>query len=78
MFDDVFPAIARDGAGLIEVAMRVQRVLGELGRCGDAHMNTVARRHAVLAMARAECALGFAPDYEQLRRRHADYWGDQA
>ena len=43
MFDDVFPAIARDGAGMIEVTMRLQRVLGELGHAGDAQMRLVAR-----------------------------------
>lgn len=77
MFDDAFPAIARDGAGLVEVATRLQTVLGELGRCGDSVMRTVARRHADLAMARAEAALGFEPDIKQLRRRHADYWSSR-
>ncbi|THC41858.1 DUF2254 domain-containing protein [Massilia sp. Mn16-1_5] len=75
MFDDAFPALARDGAGLIEVAMRVQRVLGELGRCGDAQLAAAAHRHAVLALARAERALAFPPDLYQLRLRHADYLG---
>lgn len=73
MFDDVFPALARDGAGLIEVAMRIQRVLGELGRCGDVHLAATAHRHAALALARAELALDFPPDLAQLRLRHADY-----
>lgn len=73
MFEDAFPAIARDGAGHVEVAMRLQRVLGELGR-GDADMAPVARQHAALAMARAELVLDFPPDLEQLRRRHAGYW----
>lgn len=78
MFEDVFPALARDGAGLIEVAMRIQRVLGELGHCGEPHLAAVAARHARLAMARAERALDFPPDLEQLRLRHADYWGNAA
>lgn len=73
LFEDAFPAIARDGAGLVEVAMRMQRVLGELGR-GAADMAPVAGQHAALAMARAELALDFPPDLEQLRRRHAGYW----
>lgn len=76
MFEDVFPAIARDGAGLIEVAMRLQRVLGELS-CGAPDMAPVARQHAALAMARAELALVFPPDIEQLRRRHAGYWAPE-
>jgi len=75
MFDDVFPAIARDGAGLIEVAMRVQRVLGELGRHGVPALRGAARHHAALALARAERALDFPPDLEQLLQRHAEYWG---
>ncbi|MGJ9420346.1 DUF2254 domain-containing protein [Massilia sp. CMS3.1] len=73
MFDDVFPALARDGAGLIEVAMRVQRVLGELCRCNHAQLSTIAQRHAALAMARAERALDFPPDLALLRRQFADY-----
>lgn len=79
MFEDVFPALARDGAGVIEVGLRMQRVLGELGRCGDAGLRAVASRHAALAMARAERALDFPADLAQLRKRHADYWaGEEA
>jgi len=78
MFDDVFPAIARDGAPMIEVAMRVQRILGELGCCGQQQMRAVARRHAGLAMARAERVLDFAPDLEQLQWRYRDFWGAAA
>lgn len=74
MFEDAFPAIARDGAGLVEVAVRLQRVLGELGRCGSAHMRAAALHQAALAMARSERALDFPPDLTRLRRRHADYW----
>lgn len=74
MFDDVLPAIARDGAGTLEVAERLQRVLGELGACGDPQMRILARRHADLALARSVQALTFGPDLERLRRRHADYW----
>lgn len=78
LFDDVFPAMARDGAGAIEVALRVQRVLGELGCCGEQQMRAVARHHACMAMARSERALDFAPDLEQLRWRHEDFWGKAA
>lgn len=78
MADDGFTAIARDGAHLVEVAMRVQRVLGELGSCDDAAMRAAVRRHAGLALARAARALEFAPDLAQVRARHADYWGTAA
>lgn len=78
MFDDFFPAIARDGAGLIEVAMRLQRVLGELGHSGDAHMRLVAREDAALALRRAGQLDGFAPDLALLRLQHANYWEQAA
>ena len=74
MLEDVFPALARDGAGIVEVAMRLQRVLGELGRCAHPQLRSAAGRQAALALARAEGAMDFAPDLAALRLRHADYW----
>lgn len=74
MFDDAFPALARDGAGMIEVAERMQRLLGELAYCDDGEMQLAASRHAAMALARSERALDFAPDLNRLRRRHADFW----
>lgn len=74
MFEDVFPVIARDSAGHIEVVMRLQKVLGELGRCGEADMRRAARHHAFLAMSRASSGLDFPPDLALLRQRYADYW----
>jgi len=74
MFNDVFPPLARDGAGVLEIALHLQWVCGELGRCGDPHLRAVAQRQAADALARSEAALRFAPDLAQLRRRHADYW----
>lgn len=73
LFDDALNAIARDGAGTVEVAMRLQRHLGELGREHPA-LRANARRHADLALARAERALDFPHDIEQVRERHAGYW----
>lgn len=73
MLEDIFPPLARDGAGMVEVAMRVQRALGELGRSGNTHLALAARRHAVLAMARAEQALDFPADLALVRLRHEDY-----
>ena len=76
MFEDAFPAIARDGGAQVEVAMRIQRVLGELGRADGPLLRSVARRHAAHALARAERALDFPPDADLLRQRHADYWDE--
>lgn len=44
------PALARDGAGLVEVAVRAQRVFGELGSCGGNDKKFAAKRHAILRM----------------------------
>lgn len=73
LFNDAFNAIARDGTGTVEVAMRLQRHLGELGQDYPA-MHSCARRHADLALARAEQALDFPYDIAQVRRRHEEYW----
>jgi uncharacterized membrane protein len=73
LFDDAFNAIARDGAGSVEVVLRLQRMLGELGQCCPA-LRPAAQRHAALALARAQAALDFAPDLERVRARHAAYW----
>jgi uncharacterized membrane protein len=78
MFDDVFTPISRDGASVIEVSLRVQRVLGELAQAGHAQMRAVAGQHADLALGRAECDGAFPADLALLRQRHADYWASAA
>ncbi len=77
MFNDAFPAIARDGGHLVEVAARLQRILGELARLDHDPTKAAAKRHADMAIARAERVLAFAPDLEHLCRRYADYWHRQ-
>jgi uncharacterized membrane protein len=77
LFDDAFNAVARDGAGTVEVALRLQRVLGELGHCCPS-LRAAAQRHAALALARSETALDFGPDLDQVRARHAAYWPARA
>ncbi len=68
MFDDAFTAIARDGAGVIEVAGRLQKVLQGLASAGDAEMRHVAIQHSRWALARAEKALEMPQDLEQIRK----------
>lgn len=74
MVADGFTAIGRDGAHLVEVAMRLQLVLGEIGASGGGKDSALVRRHADLALARSQEALDFAPDLEQVRKRHSAYW----
>jgi len=68
MFDDAFTAIARDGAGIIEVAGRLQKAFKSLASIGDATMRDVAMHHARLALARAENVIELKEDIEVLRK----------
>jgi len=57
LFDDIFMPIARDGASMIEVQIRMQKALLALYRTGGASMKKSAVRHSQRALARAEAAL---------------------
>ncbi len=67
LFDDAFTAIARDGAGTIEVAGRLQKAFGSLASMDDALMRDIAIHHARMALARSEAALTFPQDREVVR-----------
>lgn len=67
LFNDVFSPIARDGAALVEVHMRLQKALAILARMGG-ELRAPARRHATQALAHAEAALVLDKDKEVLRR----------
>lgn len=67
MFDDAFTAIARDGAGVVEVAVRLQKALRSLASIGDAPMREAAEYHGQLALRRAEMALDLAEDLVAVR-----------
>lgn len=68
LFDDAFTAIARDGAGMVEVSVRLQKALGMLAETGDAAMATAARKHSQRALARSERALSLQDDIEAVRK----------
>ena len=68
MFDDAFSSIARDGAGTIEVAVRLQKALESLASIGATTLRDVAIHHARLALARSENALELPEDLEVLRK----------
>ncbi len=67
LFDDAFNAIARDGAGAVEVAMWLQKALAALAPLGDAAMLDAAMRHSRRALAQAEKALAIPEDVEAVR-----------
>jgi uncharacterized membrane protein len=66
LLDDGVAPIARDGAALVEVGIRLQKAMRALAHLGDAEMAEAAREHARLALARGEQELGFAPDRDRL------------
>jgi len=65
-FDDLFNPIARDGASLVEVQIRLQKALAALAELG---FPEPARRHGRLALVRAEAALVAEEDKANLRQR---------
>ncbi|MGA9421466.1 MAG: DUF2254 domain-containing protein [Rhodanobacteraceae bacterium] len=67
LFDDFFVPIARDGAGMVEVGVHVQKMLQMLAQLGDARHREAATRHSKLALARAEYALTLDSDIERVR-----------
>ena len=68
MYEDAFQAIARDGAGTIEVAIRLQKAFESLAFIGDASGREVAIQHARQALARAEKAMDLPADQEAVRK----------
>ena len=67
LLDDVFAPIARDGAGIIEVQMRLQKALIALASMGDDAMTAAALEQSRRALVRAEAALTLPDDVARLR-----------
>lgn len=67
MFDDAFTAIARDGAGAVEVTGRLQKAFESLASVGDEAMRGAALRHSRMALARAENVLQLPEDLQRVR-----------
>ena len=68
MFDDAFTAIARDGAGTIEVVVRLQKAFQSLASIGDGRIRDVAMFHARLSLARTEKVLDIPEDLDIARK----------
>lgn len=67
MLDDAFIAIARDGAGTVEVGIRLQKALSGLADLGNPELKVAAEHHAKLALSRAERALGLPEDIAAIK-----------
>lgn len=68
MFDDAFNALARDGAGTLEVAIRLQKAFLALADLGSPLLAEAARSHAQLALRHAEAALRLPEEVAMLQR----------
>ena len=66
LFDDAFMLMARDGAGLVEIQLRLQKSLAALGRIGHGEFRQTAREQAELALARADVAMALEHDKQRL------------
>lgn len=66
-FDDAFTGTARDGAGMVEVVVRLLKGLESLAAIGDGSMRNNAVRHARLALVRAENVLKIPEDLTAVR-----------
>lgn len=64
MFDDAFTAIARDGAGVVEVAVRLQKAFSALAASSNADLREAADYHSRLAFKRSQIALNISEDLQ--------------
>ncbi|MGA7453642.1 MAG: DUF2254 domain-containing protein [Rhodoplanes sp.] len=67
MFDDVFAPIARDGSGLLEIQLRLQKSFWALVVSGDDEFKAAARRHSAMALVRAEADLRLDDEKNSVR-----------
>lgn len=67
MFDDAFSAVARDGASLIEIHLRLQRAFLALAEGGDRSFTLPVKQHSKSALARAEAELILDSEKEAVR-----------
>lgn len=67
LFDDAFTAIARDGAGSVEVVLRLQKGFASLASVEDPAVRQAAVTHARRSLARAELAMALPADLDAVR-----------
>ncbi len=72
MFEDAFASIARDGAGVIEVCVRLQKALASLESLNNDEIRKAARYHRGLALKRACKVLDIDEDLAAVRKATSD------
>ena len=71
LFDDFFIPIARDGAGLVEVGIHLQKMLQNLACLGDVRYRKAAARQSEQALARAQATLTLTDDIVRIEQAAA-------
>jgi len=71
LFDDAFTAIARDGAGIVEVSIRLQKAFCALAETDDPAMVAAAKKHSRMGLVRSERAMSLQDDIDAVRRAAA-------
>ncbi len=71
LFDDAFTAIARDGAGIVEVSIILQKAFCALAETDDHAMVAAAKKHSRMALARSEHAMSLQDDIDTVRKAAA-------
>ena len=72
MLDDIFAPIGRDGAGLLEVQIRLQKALVALVATDPVAFGDAARRHSAASLTRADAALTLEDEKTAVRAVAAD------
>jgi uncharacterized membrane protein len=68
MFDDAFTMIARDGAGAVEVGLRLQKAFEALASVASTESRKIVLHFARMSVARAERALELPEDLEAVKK----------
>lgn len=68
MFDDAFAAIGRDGAGIVEVAMRLQKALHSLKSTDNQEVREAAEYHQQVALKRSQLAMKIEEDFAVVKQ----------
>lgn len=75
LFEDAFMLMARDGAGLIEIQLRLNKCLFALSTMGGSAFAAAARRQADMAFARGQEALSYPGDKDRIREERQSTFG---
>lgn len=67
MFDDAFSGVARDGASMIEVCIRMQKTLAAIAKTSDDNVSHAAIEHAKVAYERSMNSLEYKGDITTLK-----------